>query len=135
VAPRRIVATCRTAAHVEEVAFGGTFEVIHHTQLIQDLYANGKLKAAPLEALTGVTFHDPCYLGRQNGVFDAPRKALEQAGAPAAELPRHAAQSFCCGAGGAQMGRKRRRARATSGCGRRHRQELPRWPRAAPSAW
>ncbi len=106
VAPRRIVTTCPHCLHTlknEYPAFGGTFEVIHHTQLIQDLYASGRLKAASAEELSGVAFHDPCYLGRQNGVFEAPRKALEQAGAPAAELPRHGAQSFCCGAGGAQM--------------------------------
>ncbi len=106
VAPRRIVTTCPHCLHTlknEYPAFGGTFEVIHHTQLIQDLYASGRLKAASAEELSGVAFHDPCYLGRQNGVFEAPRQALEQAGAPAAELPRHGAQSFCCGAGGAQM--------------------------------
>ena len=106
VAPRRIVTTCPHCLHTlknEYPAFGGAFEVIHHTQLIQELYAGGRLQAASTEALTGVAFHDPCYLGRQNGIFDAPRQALAQAGATAAELPRHGAQSFCCGAGGAQM--------------------------------
>jgi Fe-S oxidoreductase len=106
VAPRRIVTTCPHCLHTlknEYPAFGGRFEVIHHTQLIQELYVGGRLKAASDEALTGVAFHDPCYLGRQNGIFDAPRQALAQAGAALAELPRHGAQSFCCGAGGAQM--------------------------------
>jgi len=50
-----------------------------------------------------VTFHDPCYLGRHNAVFDAPRNALKSAGLLMVEMPRHAAKSFCCGAGGAQM--------------------------------
>ena len=106
VAPRRIVTTCPHCLHTlknEYPAFGGTYEVVHHTQLIQELFAGGRLKAAPAEALTGVAFHDPCYLGRHNGVLDAPRRALAQAGASAAELPRHGAKSFCCGAGGAQM--------------------------------
>jgi Fe-S oxidoreductase len=93
----------------EYPAFGGTFEVVHHTQLIQELYASGRLEAAPAEALSGVAFHDPCYLGRHNGVFEAPRQALAQAGASAAELPRHGAQSFCCGAGGAQMWKEEER--------------------------
>ncbi len=106
VAPRRIVTTCPHCLHTlknEYPAFGGTYEVVHHTQLIQELYATGRLQAAPMEPLSGVAFHDPCYLGRQNGVFEAPRQALRQAGASAAELPRHGATSFCCGAGGAQM--------------------------------
>ncbi|MBM3122759.1 MAG: (Fe-S)-binding protein, partial [Chloroflexi bacterium] len=106
VAPRRIVTTCPHCLHTlknEYPAFGGTYEVVHHTQLIQELYATGRLQAASMEALTGVAFHDPCYLGRQNGVFEAPRQALRRAGASAAELPRHGSTSFCCGAGGAQM--------------------------------
>ena len=106
VAPRRIVTTCPHCLHTlknEYPAFGGRYEVVHHTQLIQELYARGALKAASADALTGVAFHDPCYLGRHNEVFDAPRTVLAQAGASAAELPRHGATSFCCGAGGAQM--------------------------------
>jgi len=50
-----------------------------------------------------VTYHDPCYLGRHNGIFEAPRDDLKQAGLVTVEMPRHAAKSFCCGAGGAQM--------------------------------
>jgi Fe-S oxidoreductase len=50
-----------------------------------------------------VTFHDPCYLGRQNGIVDDPRQVLNQAGVQISEMPRHGRKSFCCGAGGAQM--------------------------------
>jgi Fe-S oxidoreductase len=106
VAPGRIVTTCPHCLHTlknEYPAFGGEYEVIHHTQLMEELLAAGRLQTAQAEALTGVAFHDPCYLGRQNGVFEAPRQALALAGATAEELPRNRAKSFCCGAGGAQM--------------------------------
>jgi Fe-S oxidoreductase len=104
-AQRRIVSTCPHCLHTlknEYKDFGGDYEVIHHTQLIGELMAAGKLKADPTRA-ANVAFHDPCYLGRHNGVFDAPRAALKGAGAALAELPRNRTQSFCCGAGGAQM--------------------------------
>jgi len=103
--PRRIVTTCphclNTLAN-EYPAFGANFEVIHHTQLINELVGAGRLTLAP-QAMEAVAFHDPCYLGRHNGVFEAPRSALRQAGAELHELPRSRANSFCCGAGGAQM--------------------------------
>jgi Fe-S oxidoreductase len=101
---RRIVTTCPHCLHTlknEYPDFGGDWDVIHHTQLINELTGDGKLKfdSNKLE----VTFHDPCYLGRHNGVFEAPREALKSAGAIVAELGRNHRQSFCCGAGGAQM--------------------------------
>jgi Fe-S oxidoreductase len=77
--------------------------VIHHTQLIQELLESGRLKLRADLVSDAATFHDPCYLGRQNGVFEAPRASLRAAGLPLAEMPRHGAKSFCCGAGGAQM--------------------------------
>ena len=102
---RRIVATCPHCLHTlknEYGDFGGHYEVVHHTALIAELQAAGKLKTDPTHT-ANVTFHDPCYLGRHNDVLEAPRAALQAAGAAVTELPRHGRQSFCCGAGGAQM--------------------------------
>ncbi len=106
VSPKRIVTTCPHCLHTlknEYPAFGGTYQVIHHTELLQELMAQGRLKlqgAAPQELLT---FHDPCYLGRQNGVVEAPRQALGMAGARLTEMADHGRGSLCCGAGGGQM--------------------------------
>jgi Fe-S oxidoreductase len=104
---RRIVATCPHCLHTiknEYGDFGGNYEVIHHTQLIAELQAAGKLKLDPAkQAGAQVAFHDPCYLGRHNQIFDAPRQALQAAGAEVTELTRNRSGSFCCGAGGAQM--------------------------------
>ena len=104
--PKRIVTTCPHCLHTiknEYPAFGGNYEVIHHTQLINELVGAGKLKLEVTSDELKVTFHDPCYLGRQNGLVEAPRQALKATGLVTVEMPRHGAQSFCCGAGGAQM--------------------------------
>ncbi|MFC3199404.1 (Fe-S)-binding protein [Parapedobacter deserti] len=84
---------------------GGHYEVIHHTQLIQQLIDEGKLKAEGGESFKGrrITYHDPCYLGRGNGVYEAPRKALEILDAQLVEMKRCRSNGLCCGAGGAQM--------------------------------
>ncbi len=105
VKPKRIVTTCPHCLHTlqnEYPAFGGNYQVVHHTQLINELVAAGKLVLSG-EDSGKLTFHDPCYLGRQNGVVEEPRQVLTQAGSSLVEMPRHGRKSFCCGAGGAQM--------------------------------
>lgn len=83
---------------------GGTFEVVHHTQLVQELINAGKLK---VEGGTfkgkKIVFHDPCYLGRANDVYEAPRDIIKKLDAELTEMKRSKANGLCCGAGGAQM--------------------------------
>lgn len=105
--PRRIVATCPHCFHnlaKEYHQFGGDYDVVHHTEFLEELIAAGKI---PLEAhpdlQPNVTFHDPCYLGRHNNVIDAPRNVLERLEGSLTEMPRNRHNSFCCGAGGAQF--------------------------------
>ncbi len=105
--PARIVVTCPHCLHniaKEYGAFGGNYEVVHHSELIAVLIAQGKLpESASASRWSNVTFHDPCYLARHNDVAEAPRSVLESAGAPLIEMPRNRKNSFCCGAGGAQF--------------------------------
>ncbi len=106
VAPKRIVTTCPHCLHTiknEYPAFGGNYQVIHHTQLINELVGAGKISMNLEGDNMKVTFHDPCYLGRHNKITDAPRTTLDSAGITTIEMPRNGAKSFCCGAGGAQM--------------------------------
>jgi Fe-S oxidoreductase len=107
VAPKRIVVTCPHCFHnigKEYHQFGGNYEVVHHTELIEELIAAGKVpQQAHPKQMSNVTFHDPCYLGRHNGVVDAPRAALASLGENLIEMPRSKKSSFCCGAGGAQF--------------------------------
>ena len=103
-APKRIVTTCPHCMHTlanEYPALGGTFEVIHHTQLLSELAAQGRLPKGT--GIDTVTYHDPCYLGRQNGITEEPRLVLDALGLSSTEMPRNRARSYCCGAGGAQM--------------------------------
>ncbi|HYK69319.1 MAG TPA: (Fe-S)-binding protein [Streptosporangiaceae bacterium] len=103
---RKIVASCphcfNTIAR-EYPQLGGNYEVIHHTQLLARLVADGRIKpVTPIEEK--VTYHDPCFLGRHNRVFTPPREIMEQVpGVQAQEMHRCKERGFCCGAGGARM--------------------------------
>jgi Fe-S oxidoreductase len=96
---------CFNTIKNEYPGLGGNYEVIHHSQLIQQLIDEGKLKTESGESFKGkrITFHDPCYLGRANDVYEAPRKALEVLDADLVEMKRCKSNGLCCGAGGAQM--------------------------------
>jgi Fe-S oxidoreductase len=111
---KKIVATCAHCFNTlsnEYGQLGGDYEVVHHTQLLAQLVDAGRL--TPVKPVDGgVTYHDPCYLGRHNRVFAPPRELLEavgwsngagEANAGLTEMPRFAERSFCCGAGGARM--------------------------------
>jgi Fe-S oxidoreductase len=84
---------------------GGSYEVQHHTELLQDLIAAGKVRLKDGGTFQGkrITFHDPCYLGRHNQIYQPPRELLESTGVEVTEMPRNQDRSFCCGAGGGRM--------------------------------
>ncbi len=102
--PKLVVASCphcmNSLGH-EYKQIGGDYKVLHHTEYLETLVTNKKLTPAPSEAT--ITYHDPCYLGRHNGVYDAPRNLLHVLSNNTPELPRNRENSFCCGAGGAQF--------------------------------
>lgn len=95
---------CFNTLKNEYPALGGNYEVIHHTQLMQELLSSGRIKIEG-GSFKGkkITFHDPCYLGRANDVYEAPRQVMVNLDAELAEMKRSKANGFCCGAGGAQM--------------------------------
>jgi Fe-S oxidoreductase len=106
VGARKIVASCPHCFNTlakEYPQLGGNYEVIHHTQLLARLVEEGKLTpVTPVEEK--ITYHDPCFLGRHNRIFTAPREIMERVpGVQAQEMPRCKERGFCCGAGGARM--------------------------------
>jgi len=104
VKPKRIVTTCPHCMHTilnEYPEFGGIYDVVHHSEFLDELISEGKLDL--VEKPESITFHDPCYLGRQNDVIYAPRTVLLQVGGELVEMDKTKEHSFCCGAGGAQM--------------------------------
>ncbi len=104
VKPKLIVATCphcMNSVGKEYKQLGGDYKVMHHTEYLETLVKSGKLVADSAPAT--VAYHDPCYLGRHNGVYEAPRNLLNILSNSTVELPRNRENSFCCGAGGAQF--------------------------------
>ena len=102
----RIVASCPHCFNTlknEYPALGGHYEVIHHTQLIQQLMADGKIKLRDGASIETVTYHDSCYLGRVNGIYEVPREVMAELKVELKEMSRNRSNGLCCGAGGAQM--------------------------------
>lgn len=115
---KKIVTTCPHCFNIlknEYPQLGGEYEVIHHSTFLQELIDEGKIKLSDATEFNGkkITYHDSCYIGRGNGIYEAPRQVLETLDSELVEMGRSRKAGMCCGAGGAQMfkeeeeGRKR----------------------------
>jgi len=105
---KRIVTACPHCFNTiknEYPELGGKYEIVHHSELIQQLINEGKIALEGNGMFKGkkITFHDPCYLGRGNDVYEAPRALIEKLDAELVEMKRSRSKGLCCGAGGAQM--------------------------------
>jgi Fe-S oxidoreductase len=103
---KKVVVTCPhcfTTIGKDYAQSGYELEMLHHTQLLNTLVKEGKLKTSPHKADQKITFHDPCYLGRHNQIYAPPRELLEASGCDVEEMPRNKERSFCCGGGGGRM--------------------------------
>lgn len=105
---KKIVTTCPHCFNViknEYPALGGHYEVVHHVTFLQQLIDEGKIRMKESGTFKGkkITYHDSCYLGRANNIYEAPRKVLEALDVSLTEMKRSGSRGFCCGAGGAQV--------------------------------
>ena len=103
---KKVVVTCPhcfTTIGKDYAQSGYELQMLHHTQLLNTLVKEGKLKTSPHKADKKLTYHDPCYLGRHNQIYAPPRELLEASGCDIEEMPRNKERSFCCGGGGGRM--------------------------------
>jgi Fe-S oxidoreductase len=103
---KKVVVTCPhcfTTIGRDYAQSGFELEMLHHTQLLNTLIKEGRLKPSPHKSDKKLTYHDPCYLGRHNQIYAPPRELLQASGCDVEEMPRNKERSFCCGGGGGRM--------------------------------